>query len=397
LHREAFNSAFAAAKLAEQAYRFERADDATPLLSGGYFDADRSGLLAGERLMLDLENMERRFIETNYRTPEIDQAFSLNQVNPAALVQLRETGACAFAIPEVFFDLFYPGHYRRRIRSVRLSIPCVTGPYTNVPATLSLTDSWIRRDPRLGAASLVAVPPRRSISVATSTGQNDAGVFEFSFRDERYMPFEGAGAVSDWRLELPKNFRPFDYQTITDVILHVNYTAEADEALRTQAEQANAGLDGTIMNYLTNNATGRLYSTRQEFSTELSRLMNSPTGTAVKLRLTERHLPVFLRSRAITVTAARLLLRTRAGQSVGTASFTVNGAAVSGFVPDTDLGNLPAADVTTAFADGLTGDHTLTLTNAGDLSPDNPQPGDPTTLDPEKLTDIFLHLELRLV
>lgn len=397
LHGEAFNSAFATAKLAEQAYRFERADDATPLLSGGYFDADRSGLLAGERLMLDLENMERRFIETNYRTPEIDQAFSLNQVNPAALVQLRETGACAFAIPEVFFDLFYPGHYRRRIRSVRLSIPCVTGPYTNVPATLSLTDSWIRRDPRLGAASLVAVPPRRSISVATSTGQNDAGVFEFSFRDERYMPFEGAGAVSDWRLELPKNFRPFDYQTITDVILHVNYTAEADEALRTQAEQANDGLDGTIMNYLTNNATGRLYSMRQEFSTELSRLMNSPTGTAVKLRLTERHLPVFLRSRATTVTAARLLLRTRTGQSVGTASFTVNGATVSGFVPDTDLGNLPAADVTTAFADGLTGDHTLTLTNAGDLSPDNPQAGDPTALDPEKLTDILLHLELRLV
>jgi hypothetical protein len=40
------------------------------------------------------------------------------------------------------------------------------------------------------------------------------------------------------------------------VILHVNYTAEADGALRTQVEQASAGLDGTIMNYLTNNATG---------------------------------------------------------------------------------------------------------------------------------------------
>ncbi|HEY3089517.1 MAG TPA: hypothetical protein VII16_14820 [Actinomycetes bacterium] len=175
---------------------------------------------------------------------------------------------------------------------------------------------------------------RDRAEVATSTGQNDAGVFEFSFRDERYMPCEGAGAVSDWRLELPKN---------------------------------------------------------------VPRLMNSPTGTAVKLRLTERHLPVFLRSRAITVTAARLLLRTRTGQSVGTASFTVNSAAVSGFVPDTDLGNLPAADVTTAFADGLTGDHTLTLTNAGDLSRDNPQPGDPTALHPEKLTDILLHVELRLV
>ena len=33
-------------------------------------------------------------------------------------------------------------------------------------------------------------------AIATSTAQSDAGVFEFNFRDERYMPFEGAGAVS---------------------------------------------------------------------------------------------------------------------------------------------------------------------------------------------------------
>src|SRR2546430_10264483 len=41
----------------------------------------------------------------------------------------------------------------------------------------------------------------------------DAGVFEFTFRDERFMPFEGAGAISVWELSLPENLRPFEYHT----------------------------------------------------------------------------------------------------------------------------------------------------------------------------------------
>jgi hypothetical protein len=39
-------------------------------------------------------------------------------------------------------------------------------------------------------------------SVATSNAQNDSGLFELNFRDERYLPFEGTGAISSWRLEL---------------------------------------------------------------------------------------------------------------------------------------------------------------------------------------------------
>ena len=69
-------------------------------------------------------------------------------------------------------------------------------------------------------------------------------MFELSFRDERYLPFEGAGAISEWSLELfndlPSNnpdptnpdfgrpLRQFDYGTITDAVLHVKYTARED-------------------------------------------------------------------------------------------------------------------------------------------------------------------------
>src|SRR5262249_44988155 len=162
-----------------------------------------------------------------------DQPFALSQVDAGALLDLRETGQCTFTISEVFFDLFYPGHYKRRIKAVRLTIPCITGPYVNVGATLELLASFVRTTTDLNDSSQpLPVPPTSTVTIATSTAQNDAGVFELSFHDERYMPFEGLGAISQWQLTLPKAFKQFDYQTINDVIVSISYTAEQDGVLR---------------------------------------------------------------------------------------------------------------------------------------------------------------------
>lgn len=73
-------------------------------------------------------------------------------------------------------------------------------------------------------------------SIAASNAQNDSGIFELNFRDERYLPFEGTGAISSWRLELPQEVRQFDYSTISDVIVHVKYTArEGGSSLKSLA------------------------------------------------------------------------------------------------------------------------------------------------------------------
>ena len=57
-------------------------------------------------------------------------------------------------------------------------------------------------------------------------------MFELNFKDERYLPFEGAGVISKWRLELPQ-FRQFDYDTISDVVMHVRYiSTEGGERLK---------------------------------------------------------------------------------------------------------------------------------------------------------------------
>lgn len=75
-------------------------------------------------------------------------------------------------------------------------------------------------------------------ATATSSGQNDAGLFELNFRDERYLPFEFEGAVSRWRIELPQENNQFDVETLTDVILHLNYTArEGGDVLRQAANE----------------------------------------------------------------------------------------------------------------------------------------------------------------
>lgn len=392
--RQAFNTAHSMAKLAERAYRFERNDETTELLHPTYWNSEHAGLLSGEALMADLLDLERRFIETNYRTLEIEQPFSVLQLSPAALVALRETGECEVEIPEVAFDFFYPGQYRRRIRAVRLTIPCVTGPYTNVAATLTLRRSFIRSEPQLGAANLVEVPTRHSVSVATSTAQSDAGVFDFSFRDERYMPFEGAGAISTWAIKLPRNFRPMDYRSITDVIIHISYTALEDGVLRDDVQSTNAALEGAISNVLSTEPLARAVSLRQEFSAAFMRAMSSPAGTEVELEIDERFLPIFLRGRVLTVVRALLLLRP-AGSLTGTGfSVRLNTHTTAAFAAAPDFPGHRQADVAPAFAGGLIGRHRFSIQAGGDLAPT--LVGSPAVCDPQKLLDLMLYVELRL-
>ena len=71
-----------------------------------------SGCWRARTCSCELQTMERRFLETNYRQLEVDQAFSLSQIDPAALIALRQTGECSFAVTEPFFSLVYPGFYK---------------------------------------------------------------------------------------------------------------------------------------------------------------------------------------------------------------------------------------------------------------------------------------------
>ena len=59
--------------------------------------------------------------------------------------------------------------------------------------------------------------------------------------DDRYRPFEGTGAIGTWQIEMPARFPQFDYDTISDVILHLRYTdRESGSTFKSLVEEGSA-------------------------------------------------------------------------------------------------------------------------------------------------------------
>lgn len=258
IYFQCYQLAYDLAKKAERTYRYELGIEESNFIQFGIWDSFRKGLMSGERLYLSLKQLEKAYMDQNKREYEITKHISIAQLNPLALVLLRKNGICDFEIPEVLFDLDHPGQYFRRIKSVSISLPCIAGPYTSVSAKLSLLKSKYRKN-TMGADYAETKNDSRFIynlsalqSIATSHGQNDSGIFELNFRDERYLPFENAGAISTWHLELPTELRQFDYNSLADIILHIKYTAReggsglkklANNSLQTQLNEIRQRLE----------------------------------------------------------------------------------------------------------------------------------------------------------
>lgn len=226
---QSYQMAFEMARQAEQCYEYELGKTtATGFIKQGYWDSLKKGLLSGENLQMDVRRLEKSYMESNERELELTKNISLALFQPKTILEIRENGRAKIALPEVLFDMDYPGHYMRRIKSVSISIPCITGPYTTVNCQLHQLSSKYRKantDPANYDNATNFTQLNDSGIIATSTAQNDSGVFELNFRDERYLPFEGTGAISEWEISFPGAVRQFDLNSINDIIFHIKYTA----------------------------------------------------------------------------------------------------------------------------------------------------------------------------
>ena len=148
--------------------------------------------------------------------------------------------------------------------------------------------------------------------VAKSYSQSDSGVFQLDFRDERYLPFEGAGVISEWKLQLNNPLlAQFDYNTISDVILHINYTArDGGEVFRGSIESTLLELINDYFGTGTEHALQQLISIKQNQSDDWARLSNLTGVDAYQLAvdLGLDNFPYYLRSRGIEVTNIKLAL-----------------------------------------------------------------------------------------
>ncbi|WP_328418424.1 hypothetical protein OG470_32475 [Micromonospora sp. NBC_00389] len=308
---ELYRTAVDVARSAEQAVKRElmrpEIDDKT-FIGYSHWDTGRRGLQAGERLHHDLIQLQLAYIENNRREFEMTTHVSLRMLDPHALLELRSCGACQFTVPEWLYDLETTGHYLRRIRTVALSLPAVTGPYTSIAATLSLQHSSIRREPRLLDGKYTRAPgedsrfldyPGTLESVVTSSAVRDSGLFDVAARDERYLPFEGAGAISTWALSLPGDLRTFDYTSISDAVLHISYTSRPgvrSDAVVTDLRERFAAVDGK--------ALARSLSLRHDFPSEWARFLAGAAN--LSLRIDKSWFPYFAQSASITLQAIEL-------------------------------------------------------------------------------------------
>lgn len=247
LYYQSYSMAYEMAKSAEKAFQFERAvkESEVNFIRPVYWDSQKQGLLAGNCLAQDLSRMEKAYVENNSLGFEITKKISLLRLDPLALLQLKSKGQCEFALTEALFDYDFPGHYCRQVRTVALTFVAAEDRRLPVNATLTQLNHKTVLEADAKAVKYLLEPKdqppttlrndwRNSQQIVLSQVEDheaNNGLFELRYDNEQYLPFEGTGAVSSWRLELSGTNGDYNIGDLQDVIVTLKYTAEQGGAV----------------------------------------------------------------------------------------------------------------------------------------------------------------------
>jgi Tc toxin complex TcA C-terminal TcB-binding domain/Concanavalin A-like lectin/glucanases superfamily/FHA domain len=232
----------AVARLAEQQLAFERqvpvpgyiktdywtppaGAAASPIGAGTVPSTGTGGLTGSARLLEDITQLNEYALDTEQRKLQLTQNFSLATLAPVDLQRFRETGVFPFAIPAAAFGT--PGTYLAMIRAVRISIVALIPPVQGILGTLTSGGTSHIVVPANGAFQTVTLARGPETIVLTSPA-SASGVFQVDLTPELLLPFEGCGLDLPFELELPAAINNFDYQTIADVQVSIDYTALYD-------------------------------------------------------------------------------------------------------------------------------------------------------------------------
>lgn len=289
--------ATAMAQLAENQLAFERQDMPPKFIQADYWEIpsdigslttpeqktpDRKGLTGSARLLQDIYQLDQYAFETDKRKLNLSQTFSLARMAPYDFEVFRQTGVLPFATPMSFFDQGFPGHYLRLIKRVRVSVIALIPPHHGIRATLTATG--ISRVVTGGEVFQQVVVRRDPELVALSSPISATGVFEMDTQSEMLLPFESMGVDTLWEFQMPRAANPFDYRTIADVLVTIEYTALNSHEYRQQ-----------VLKTLDPKLSGeRSYSFRNQFADAWYDLHNpeqSATPMAVKFKTWREDFP----------------------------------------------------------------------------------------------------------
>lgn len=214
------------AQMAEKAYHFEIEGDSTKppeFMAGDYWETFYKGLLAPERIMLDLRRMEKAYLENDKHRIEITRPILLftNLTDPVVpdvnsqYVTVSKTDNSEISeyvvnIRRSLFEKDFPYHEERFTKDIRLQVVAgnMTESYACLNAEISLTSNTL----------FTGV-------TASSMALSEVGKFDFKFVDDKYSPFEGTliGNTLDLNLRLTGIDCITDLST-AKVIVFVSYT-----------------------------------------------------------------------------------------------------------------------------------------------------------------------------
>jgi hypothetical protein len=241
---QAYDLCLSLCQAAEGCWQYEMADFERTFITPGTWNNSYRGYLAGEALKLSLLQMNRDYVSHHVRELEIVKTLSLRdrlsecEVSSLGAAQPLDTrepwslhkgnlvqkGTLGFKLTKALFDQDYPGHVLRRIKSISVSLPATLGPYQDIRALLTQTRNEIELPNGVSRKDI-----RAHQQIALSTGLDDNGLFTLMFEgNDRYLPFEYTGAISDWTLTFPEPARQKAMlESINDIVIHVRYTARA--------------------------------------------------------------------------------------------------------------------------------------------------------------------------
>ena len=230
--------ATAMAHLAANQLAFERQEVPPPYILNDYWQAptdnavvgtiggnevDRRGLTGSSRLLQDIYQLDQFGFDTNKRKLQLTKTISLSSIAPIEFQQFKETGVMTFYLPMSMFDWDFPGHYLRLIKRVRTSVIALIPPLDGIKATL--TNTGLSRVVIGGSVYQEVIIRRQPESIALTSPRDATGMFELQPENEFFNPFESTGVDSFWEFRMEKAGNLFDYSTIADVIITLEYTA----------------------------------------------------------------------------------------------------------------------------------------------------------------------------
>jgi hypothetical protein len=232
------------AQQAELQLAFERQEEPARIIKSDYWIAapsppggspngstnDRRGITGSARLLQDLYDLDQQAFASERRLLNLSQTFSLARLMPIDFDEFRRTGVMMFSTPMSWFDEGFPGHYLRLIKRVRWSISALIPPSLGIRATV--TNSGLSRVVTAQPGFPTVILRQDPQSVVLTSPINSTGIFELDAQSDLLFPFEGSGVDTTWLLELPRAGNPFDFDTIFDVVMTIEYTARHSSELR---------------------------------------------------------------------------------------------------------------------------------------------------------------------